>query len=256
MNPTADTYAALQAAFDYFNRQLFAGTLPPCLITLRSSPRAHGHLHSRRFVNLAGEQVGELGLNPGYFALQSSEEVFSTLVHEMAHHWQQHHGKPSRSVAHNAQWAAKMEAIGLMPSSTGRPGGKRTGQQMSDYILPEGAFLAACAGLPREASRLPWLDRHVAVAPAQMRARREELAASGLAAVPGTPPSDDAAAAERMVLAVRQPAARARPARVRQRCPDCGISAWSAPEVALACGRCQTPLAGAAASSPAGQTPS
>jgi hypothetical protein len=254
MNPTADTYAALQAAFDYFNQQLFAGSLPPCLITLRSSPRAYGYLHRRRFVNLAGEQVDELGLNPGYFALQSREEVFSTLVHEMVHHWQHHHGQPARSVAHNKQWAAKMEAIGLMPSATGQPGGKRTGQQMSDYILPGGAFLAACAGLPPAAASLPWLDRHVAMAPAQMRARREALAASGLAAVPGTPPFDEATA-ERMALAVRQPAARARPVRLRQRCPDCGVSAWSAPEVPLSCGHCQTPLAPVVTRPPAGQTP-
>ena len=254
MNPTAQTYAALQAAFDYFNQHLFAGSLPPCLITLRSSPRAHGYLHSRRFVNRAGEQVDELGINPGYFALQSLEEVLSTVVHEMVHHWQQHHGKPSRSVAHNAEWAAKMASIGLQPSATGRPGGKRTGQQMSDYILPGGAFLAACAGLPPEAAVLPWLDRHVAVAPAEMRARREALAATGLAAVPGTPPFDEAAGAV-LALQVREPATRARPARLRQRCPDCGVSAWSAPAVTLSCGRCQTPLAPVVASPPAGQTP-
>jgi hypothetical protein len=29
-----------------------------------------------------------------------------------------------------------MESIGLVPSNTGLPGGKRTGQQMTHYIMP------------------------------------------------------------------------------------------------------------------------
>lgn len=254
MNPTIATYAALQSAFDYFNQQLFAGSLPPCLITLRSSARTYGYLHHRRFVNLAGADVDELGINPGYFALQSLEEVLATMVHEMVHHWQHHHGKPSRSVAHNVQWAQKMESLGLMPSATGQPGGKRTGQRMSDYILPDGPFLAACSAMPRELLTLPWLDRHVPVAPAAMQAHRAALAATGVAAVPGIPPSEQPAAA--LTLKTRTPAARARPVRVRQRCPDCGISAWTAPAVELHCGRCQAPLAAPAGAVPAaGQTP-
>jgi hypothetical protein len=36
-----------------------------------------------------------------------------------------------------------MEEIGLMPSSTGAPGGKKTGQKMSDYIIPGGVFIEA-----------------------------------------------------------------------------------------------------------------
>jgi predicted SprT family Zn-dependent metalloprotease len=74
----------------------------------------------------------------------------STIVHEMVHHWQHHLGKPSRSTPHNTEWANKMEAIGLMPSSTGQPGGKRTGHRVADYILPGGAFIKACEGMPRE----------------------------------------------------------------------------------------------------------
>ena len=39
---------------------------------------------------------------------------------------------------HNKEWAAKMKAIGLQPSNTGMVGGKETGQQMMDYIIPDG----------------------------------------------------------------------------------------------------------------------
>jgi len=36
-----------------------------------------------------------------------------------------------------------MESIGLMPSNTGRPGGKRTGQRVSHYIIKGGLFEAS-----------------------------------------------------------------------------------------------------------------
>jgi hypothetical protein len=58
----------------------------------------------------------------------------------MAHLWQEHFGKPGRGRYHNKQWAAKMEEIGLIPSHTGEPGGKRTGQSMSHYIQEGGPF--------------------------------------------------------------------------------------------------------------------
>ena len=40
-----------------------------------------------------------------------------------------------------------MKLIGLMPSNTGAVGGKETGQRMSHYILPDGAFAQAFAEL-------------------------------------------------------------------------------------------------------------
>ncbi len=79
ITPTLATYTALQDAFDHFNTALFAGKLPQCLITLRSSVRAYGYMHAGRFVSVAGQHVDELGINPGYFAVQSMEEVIYEL---------------------------------------------------------------------------------------------------------------------------------------------------------------------------------
>jgi hypothetical protein len=48
-----------------------------------------------------------------------------------------------------------MKEIGLQPSTIGQPGGKETGQSVTHYIIPGGAFLsglwgaAAAAPLPR-----------------------------------------------------------------------------------------------------------
>ena len=239
--PTLATYTALQDAFDHFNTALFAGKLPQCLITLRSSVRAYGYMHGGRFVSVAGQRVDELGINPGYFAVQSMEEVMATVVHEMAHHWQNHFGSASKSSPHNREWAAKMEEVGLMPSHTGLPGGKQTGRTMSDYILPDGAFLRACASLAARGFNLPWLDSHLPVASEQMSERREALVASGVAAVGGEPPV--AMARENGVeLKVRPPTVRAAPTRVQLECPKCAIRAWAAPGTALSCGACGVAL--------------
>ena len=47
-------------------------------------------------------------------------------------------GKPSRRGYHNKECADAMEASGLMPSSTGQFGGRRTGQHMDHYIVEGG----------------------------------------------------------------------------------------------------------------------
>lgn len=41
------------------------------------------------------------------------------------------------------EWADKMQSIGLIPSSSGEPGGKRTGDKMADFPAEDGKFLQA-----------------------------------------------------------------------------------------------------------------
>ncbi len=52
-----------------------------------------------------------------------------------------------------------METIGLMPSSTGKPGGLRTGDHMADYAIEGGKFLQACEQLLTANFRVSWYDR-------------------------------------------------------------------------------------------------
>jgi hypothetical protein len=82
--------------------------------------------------------------------------ILSTLVHEMVHVWQETYGEPSRRGYHNRQWAEKMQAVGLQPSSTGEPGGMETGQAMSHYILQEGKYAGAFAKLAGSGLQLHW----------------------------------------------------------------------------------------------------
>jgi hypothetical protein len=44
----------------------------------------------------------------------------------------------------------------LHPSSTGEPGGKETGQKVSHYIIPGGAYAQACAKLQATGFQLHW----------------------------------------------------------------------------------------------------
>jgi predicted SprT family Zn-dependent metalloprotease len=103
--------------------------------------RSRGFFAARRFAHRRGIGiVDEIALNPAAMQDRSDEQIASTVVHEMVHHWQEHFVKPGRGRYHNKQWAAKMEEIGLIPSHTGAPGGKRTGQAVSHYIQDGGLF--------------------------------------------------------------------------------------------------------------------
>lgn len=158
--PTLQMYAELQRAFDFFNVELFEGKLPPCMITLQRQKKTQGYFSPGRFTNRkTGELVDEIAMNPSYFAVQSIIECMQTLVHEMSHAWQHHWGNPGRARYHNREWAEKLESIGLMPSNTGRPGGKKTGDTMGDYIIEDGPFAIACKKLLTKDFALSWLDR-------------------------------------------------------------------------------------------------
>jgi SprT-like family len=159
MKPTTETYSELQQAYDAFNDALFDGKLPECLITLQREKSSYGYFCPNRFTNLAGDQVDEIALNPTYFAVIPLIEIMQTLVHEMTHAWQFHFGQPGRARYHNSEWADKMESIGLMPSSTGQPGGKRTGDSMADYAIEGGRFIAACRELITGDFKISWYDR-------------------------------------------------------------------------------------------------
>ncbi|KLV03524.1 hypothetical protein ABT56_19010 [Photobacterium aquae] len=140
--PTTDTYENLLFIYNYFNKNLFDEKLPHCLITLQRQPNSSGYLCTNRFINNKGETVAELAVNPECIPLVPLISTLSVIVHEQVHLWQHHFGKPSRNGYHNKEWAAKMQEIGLMPSHDGNVGGKRTGQNMSDYPIIGGKFMS------------------------------------------------------------------------------------------------------------------
>lgn len=208
-NPTQKNYRYFQTAYDFFNKDLFSGMLPRCLITMQRRKGAYGYFHSEKWVNSDPDKnphgfTDELALNPSHFADRSAQQTLSTLAHEMVHVWQSHHGKPSRTGYHNREWTSKMIETGLHPSDTGKPGGKQTGQSVSHYIIEGGLFDNSCRKLIKtETFFIPYLDR-----PEFDDDTRKKKAAS----------------------------------KTKYSCPQCDLNAWAKPDVKLVCGSCEAPL--------------
>jgi predicted SprT family Zn-dependent metalloprotease len=200
-NPTTITYKSLDDAFAFFNRKLFAGRLPACLITMQRSKSAYGYFAGGRFGSKDGKLVtDEIALNPSHFQERSTEQSLSTLVHEMTHLEQHHFGKPSRAGYHNKEWARMMRAVGLIPSDTGEPGGKEVGQRVSHHIEAGGRFEHACAELVGKG----FSPLYVELWSEGGEKTRKKKAAS----------------------------------KTRYTCPECQANAWAKPDMHLVCGAC------------------
>ena len=204
-NPTTQTYTSLTTAYDFFNRELFGSSLPSCLITMQRHKGTFGYFSGERFASVADskEVTDEIALNPAHFATRKSSEVLSTLVHEMVHLWQHHYGKPPRKGYHDKQWAIKMREIGLIPTATGKQGGKETGQKMHHVIEGNGRFACAVAKLLAEHPAILYHDRG-----SESNTTRKKKAAS----------------------------------KTKYTCLSCGLNAWAKPEAPLLCGDCHEPM--------------
>jgi len=159
-NPTDELYSSMEIAFEHFNQQLFGSKLPPVIFTTQRQIGVMGHFSADRWVTKGGKKCHEISINLAYVGRASIIELCQTLVHEQNHLFQYCYGKPGRSGYHNSQWSNKMESMGLMPSHTGIPGGKKTGERMADYPIRGGKFVKACSLLVTEKEySLPWIDR-------------------------------------------------------------------------------------------------
>jgi hypothetical protein len=193
--PTAEQYTAYQSAWDYFNRFLFDSTLQPCLLSFSRHARSKGFFKYQNWGRGQDRRTHEIALNPDLL-LRPLADIMGTLVHEMVHQWQYDHGRPSRSGYHNAEWADKMDEVGLAPSHTGAPGGKRTGQAMTHYILPGGPFERAFKRMPKE-YLIPWRS--------------------------GTNQPDN-------------PGRNPGNSKVKYQCPECKAAVWGKPNLDIICG--------------------
>src|SRR6516225_9588180 len=117
-----------------------------CAGGLWSAPWLAG-AHEKFSHRTGNEARSEIALNPATFRGRTDREIASTLLHEMVHLWQYYFGKPPRKGYHNREWGDKMESLGLMPSEDGQPGGKRTGQRVTHYIIEGGPFACEWAKL-------------------------------------------------------------------------------------------------------------
>lgn len=152
---TEELFSALNQMYNYFNEKLFENKLGDCIINCSRKKNAAGVFYPNRWSDTNGLKKHEISINPDYMTSygtheENVKEFCSTAVHEQCHQWQKEHGKkyPDRPY-HNREWSDKMIQIGLMPSHTGAPKGKRTGVKMSHYIIEGGLFEKAFNELPK-----------------------------------------------------------------------------------------------------------
>ncbi len=218
ISPSRESYGALIYLYDYFNEKLFNSTLPPCIITMpRSRRRQRGYF--------CGEGWGktnqvvtcdEIALNPIHFQGSSTEQTSSTLVHEMVHQFQAYNGTPGKGAYHNKEWGELMRQVGLIPSSTAKPGGKETGRSVSHYIEEGGAFQRVCQKLLDTGFVIPW---H-AITPQD----------GGDDDNNGDDDDGDNATKKK------------RASKTKYTCPGCTLNAWAKPDVCILCGTCHQEL--------------
>ena len=225
--PTKDQFAAYRAMWAYFNKVLFAGTLGHVILNFSRHARALGFFAPERWRNTSEELTHEISLNPSYLKRADMKDAVSTLVHEMAHlkryeEWREEErntppgeDKPTPPTPgyHDARWADLMESIGLMPSDTGKPGGKRLGFRMDHYIIPGGAFDRAFESMPVEC-QLPWTSGLDADALKGKKGKEEKAKAKA-----------KAKEAKRKV-------------KLKYSCPKCALNVWGKPGLSVRCNRC------------------
>ncbi len=181
-------------------------------------------------------------MNPAFFAVVPVMGTLSTIAHEMAHLWQQHFGDPGRRGYHNKEWGRKMKEIGLMPSNTGKPGGRQTGEQMTHYIIEGGRFEVSAKKLLAGEFGITWMDRYPdrTALIRLINSPDTEEAPDDFTSSPASIVSVDSLRAMDIPL---EPAARENNTnRSKYTCTDCGINAWGTPGIRLACGDCDIPL--------------
>jgi predicted SprT family Zn-dependent metalloprotease len=223
-NPTREFYELFQYIYDYLNDNLFRKELPNCMIVITRKNKVFGYFSPERWINKEKIQSDEIAINPQYFTKYPLLEILQTMVHEMCHLWQHHFGKPSQRTYHNKEWAEKMISVGLMPSNTGKEGGKTTGQHMADYAIKDGIFMNIADKMIRdEGFKNLWYDRRAFLC--------AEIAGMDL-------PENLDPSLVTSVLGANL-AVKPQKTRLKYSCPSCGTNIWGKKELNIVCGNCE-----------------
>ena len=253
IKPSIVAYKELQHAYDFFNEHLFNNELPNLLITLQRGKLTFGYFSPERFTGKS--TVSELALNPDYFGERSLADTLSTLAHEMCHVWQHYaEVKKCRGGYHDRVWGHKMEAIGLMPSHSGLIGGKKTGQQMTHYIIQDGLFQQVVYNLLRGGFEISWYDRYSANITAPVSKVNYDILVNWI----NNTPKDNVELINKLTKTVNsnsihmlddnnnkitiKPTLKGKNTREKFTCPQCGLNAWAKPTAHLICGECNKKL--------------
>lgn len=159
MTPTEQLYKRLDSAVAFFNAKLFNSELPCLLITVQRNQKGVAYFDPNRWGSSEGKNAHELAINSSSITSLSLLQLFTTLCQQMCVCWQYAEGSPSRRGYQNKELSEKMASIGLIPSSTGKPGGKPVGQNIGCYPAIDGPFLKAAIELIETDNwQMAWVD--------------------------------------------------------------------------------------------------
>lgn len=248
LKPSIIAYNELQQAYDFFNKNLFSSELPNLLITLQRGKYTYGYFSPERFTGKS--TISELALNPDYFGERSLADTLSTLVHEMCHVWQHYAPvKKCRGFYHDRIWGKKMESLGLMPSHNGLQGGKKTGQQMTHYIMKDGLFQQVVYNLLASGFEISWYDRYSENTIKPISKVNHDILIDWI----NITPSDNIELIKKLTKTVNsnditmssddseisvKPITKGTGKRDKFTCSRCGLNAWAKPTANLFCGDC------------------
>ena len=127
----------LGLAYTHFSQALFKDPLPPCEVRLtEEAEEVFGFFAPQP----PDRSLPRIFMHASFCSYARPVVTMQWLVHEMVHLWQFYYGTPCPDRGHNRQFAQKSLSVGLVPSSTGRLGGARTGPVILDYPVHGGRF--------------------------------------------------------------------------------------------------------------------
>lgn len=155
MPPTIAKAQAYQAAYDYFNKAVFAVAfeepLPHAVLNFSRKGHANAFFAPDRWRDVRdGSLLAEISMCPEATD-RPLKDVFATLCHEMAHFKDQLDGKPGKNGYHARTWFKYMKQIGL-------PGRALSASKVavSHDVEPGGLFERAFEQMP-ESIKLPFV---------------------------------------------------------------------------------------------------
>lgn len=137
--------AELVRAFAFFNARCWSGTLRLPVFAFFAQPpngRRLGHFLAEAWQAPDGTRHDEIVVYADLALASGMQAVVETLLHELVHVWQHHHGTPGR--VHNAEWHAEAARVGLVTHGP-------AGMTSADV-----GFLAAYAALAPRLDRIPF----------------------------------------------------------------------------------------------------
>ena len=126
----------------YFNKALFPKKLKDCHFITKLQTGVMGSFIPESWTNSKNELIHQIILNP-YIFKQEPRVLHSAIIHNMLHVYQYDFPERPRLGYHDKVFAQIAEDRGFPTSSTGEPGGKKTGQKMLHYFSPGGLAIKA-----------------------------------------------------------------------------------------------------------------